>query len=217
MSGSGSPGPAVRAFVQARMSSARFPGKVLAPLAGRPLVTHVVDRARAGLPGGAVTVLTSAEATDDPLACYVAAEGVDVRRGSLDDVVGRFVAALADRPCEWFYRVSADSPLVDPALFPRLAECIGPGVDIVTNVFPRTFPHGLSLELVRTTAFLRLAAEDLDASQREHVTKAFYDEPGRWRIVNVAAGPEEAGGPDVAVDTVDDLARVEAILCKVRA
>ncbi|MEZ5100173.1 MAG: hypothetical protein R3C15_10325 [Thermoleophilia bacterium] len=54
--------------VQARMSSARLPGKVLRELAGRPLLAHVLDRVRQVGNADVVVLATSTEASDDPVA-----------------------------------------------------------------------------------------------------------------------------------------------------
>src|SRR6185503_15435408 len=112
--------PAFRVFVQARMSSQRFPGKVLAPFRGEPIISHVVARAAAAVPRDAITVATSSERSDDPLVRYLEGEGVSVFRGPLDDVLGRFQACLSAHPCEWLFRVCADSPLLDHHVILRM-------------------------------------------------------------------------------------------------
>ena len=91
------------------MSSRRFPGKVLAPFRGRPLIAHVIDAARAALPDVAPVVVTSDEPTDAPLVAYLASEGVACFRGPLDDVLGRLVACLDRHPCDWVLRLCGDA------------------------------------------------------------------------------------------------------------
>lgn len=205
---------ATRVLVQARMTSSRFPGKVLAPLAGKPLVRHVLDRA-AGVAGRENVVLaTSAHATDAPLAQFAESLGYAVHRGDLDDVVARLQGALRAHPAERFFRVCADSPLLDPALLRRALALASPDVDLVTNVHPRTFPRGRSVELVKASTFLALDSKRLAEDEREHVTLHLYRRADRFRIVNFIATPEEASLPGLAVDTVDDLRRVEEILAK---
>ena len=194
------------------MTSRRFPGKVLAPFRGAPLVSHVVERAAEALGADRVTVLTSVERSDDPLVAYLVAEGIDVFRGPLDDVFGRFRSCLAVRPCDWVARISADSPLLDPAVLRQLAAvaaAAGDTLDVVTNVAPRTFPHGQSVELVRSAAFLAVAAAGLSPAEREHVMPYFYARPEAYRIRNVESGDPSLVGRSLAVDTVDDLARLE--------
>lgn len=207
------PAEPVRAFIQARMSSRRFPGKVLAPFRGAPLVSHVVARAAEALGAGRVTVLTSTDRTDDPLAAFLRAEGVDVFRGPLDDVFGRFRACLVVRPCDWVARVSADSPLLDAALLREMAAAAvaaGDSLDLLTNVAPRTYPHGLSIEVVRSAVLLAVDVAALSPPEREHVTPVFYASPGAYRIRNVESGDPALAATSLAVDTLEDLARLEA-------
>lgn len=204
----------LRAFVQARMSSSRFPGKVLAPLAGKPLIDHVMDRVAQAVPRAHIVVAMSTERTDDPLAAHVASRGLAVFRGPLDDVVARFQGCLRAHPCERFYRVCADSPLVDPKMLEALGAAAeaDASLDLVTNVQRRTFPRGQSAELLRAAAFARLDPAALTREEREHVTKHYYDHPQRFRIRNLESGDASLGTTSLAVDTVEDLARLERLL-----
>ncbi len=112
----------IRAFVQARMRSSRFPGKVLAPFRGEPIVRHVLRAVATAIPPEAIVLVTSADPSDDPLACYVARLGFSVWRGPLDDVFERFCEAARAFPSEWILRVSADSPLLDAGILQRVVD-----------------------------------------------------------------------------------------------
>ncbi len=199
-----------RAFIQARLSSTRFPGKVLAPFRGRTVLGHVVERCAAAVGLERVVVATSTDPTDDAVAAHARERGAAVFRGPLEDVFGRLRACLLAHPADWFFRVSADSPLVDPAIMKAMLPLAVPGLDLVTNVFPRSFPKGQSAELLRAAAFLAVDPAVLTASQREHVTTAFYDHPERYRILNVESGRPDWPGAPLVVDTREDLARLEA-------
>jgi spore coat polysaccharide biosynthesis protein SpsF len=203
----------MRAIIQARMSSARFPAKVLAPLAGKPVIRHVVERVASVLPVERIIVATSDQASDDPLASYVRQLGPAVVRGPLDDVAARFRQSLAAHPCEWFIRICADSPLLDPQLLQRMIGIAeGSDADLVTNIHPRTFPAGQSLELVRSATFLAIDAAALDRDDREHVTRCYYRRPQAFRIVNVEREGGGRGGDSLAVDTPEDLDRLNELL-----
>ena len=192
------------------MGSQRFPGKVLAPLAGKPLIEHVLDRVAKSVPRNLIVLCTTRDYTDEPLARFVRDWCfVQVYRGPTENVVERFQGALTEYPCERFFRVCGDSPLLDPGLFKRFLRVKG-NPDLVTNVFPRTFPKGQSLELIRADTFSRLRG--LTGAQREHPTKVFYDHPGDYSIVNVASTIKDRGCGNVAVDTLDDLRRIEGLL-----
>jgi spore coat polysaccharide biosynthesis protein SpsF (cytidylyltransferase family) len=194
------------------MSSRRFPGKVLAPFRGRPLVRHVLDAVERAFAGTMpATVVTSVDPTDDPLASYLESEGIDVFRGDLENVFGRFRACLLTRPCDWVLRINADSPLMSATVLRRVAERGESGCDVVTTTRPRTFPVGQNAELIRAALFADVDDAELTDEDREHVTGFFYRQPDRFRTVNVScADPARAALP-LAVDTVDDLHRLEAL------
>lgn len=202
----------VRIFVQARMSSRRFPGKVLAPLAGRPMIDHVLERCGLAFGADRVVLATSREASDDALAAHVRALGVRVFRGPLGDVFSRFQECLAAYPCEWLVRISADSPLIDSRLIVRVAELRSPQLDLVTNVQQRTFPPGQSVEVVRGDCFAAIDAAALSAEEREHVTLAFYRAPGKYRIRGVLSRDPALARQSLSVDTPEDLHAVEALI-----
>ena len=198
-------------LVQARMSSRRFPGKVLAPLCGRPVIAHVLERVAEVVGRQRVILLTSEHASDDPLASYVATNlDMTVFRGSLDDVMARFQGCLRAHPCKWFVRISGDSPAIDSGLLTWMLARVTDDLDLLSNVVRRTFPPGLSIEVVRSRTMLDLCSADLAADEREHVTPHFYRHPDRFRIRNVSNGAEV--GASVAVDTLEDLESVERLL-----
>lgn len=200
--------------VQARMSSSRFPGKVLAPLRGQPLIAHVLRRLVEVPQARALILVTSEDRSDDPLAAYARNDlGVSVFRGDLNNVVARFQGCLRKFPCEWFVRISGDSPLIDPRLVSAMwGQMPDSDCDILTNVAPRTFPPGQSVEIVRTSALLALDATALDRDEQEHVTLHFYRNPERFRILNVRSVDPSIASKRFVVDSVEDLRALEVAL-----
>jgi len=115
----------VIAGVQARTSSSRLPRKVLADVAGKPLILRVVERARASLRVDDVVVLTSTDPSDDELVLLLEREGVPVRRGPLDDVLARYEALLKEHHPRYVVRITGDSPLMTPLWIPMLPVVAG--------------------------------------------------------------------------------------------
>ncbi|SMP68088.1 spore coat polysaccharide biosynthesis protein SpsF [Desulfonatronum zhilinae] len=162
-------------IIQARMSSARYPGKMLAPFFGKPLLSHVVERIQASQISSPVVLATSVDEADTPLALYSKSLDIPVVRGPREDVLGRFAVALHEHPCDAFFRVCGDSPLLLSYLFQRAVVLFSRGeFDLITNVFPRTFPVGMSVELVRISTFLEAEKSIKARDDREHVTRFFY-------------------------------------------
>lgn len=203
----------VRVFIQARMSSSRFPGKMLAPLAGRPVLAHVVANASVAVGLDRVVVLTSSNATDDPLACYAEQVlQVAVYRGELVNVFGRFQAGLLAYPCQWFVRVCGDSPLIDPRLIIKMIQRIRPQDDLVTNVAKRTFPPGQSVEILKSSTFTMINASTLDAAEKEHVTSKYYANPDLYVVNSVQSVSPALASQKMVVDSLEDLLFLEKSL-----
>ncbi len=193
------------------MGSSRYPGKVLAPFRGEPIIQHVVRAVGAAVGPEAVVVATTDSTSDDPLVAYLDTLGVRSFRGPADDVYERFRRCLAAHPAEWVLRVGSDSPLLPPPVVRRVVEAADdPGLDLVSTIVVRTYRHGENAELVRAASLLALADEDLTADDREHVTAFFYRHPQRFSIKSIEAPTPAAAGTSIAVDTVDDLVRLEA-------
>lgn len=199
-------------IVQARTGSTRCPAKVMRPVAGRRLIDYTLDaleRCQAARP---LIVATSDEALDDALAAHCAARGVPVVRGPHLDVAARYRLVLERFPVKAFVRVSGDSPLIDRRLVDRAVERFRESVpDLVTNVFPRSFPKGQSVEVVHAAAFLAAEAQMTDPADREHVTPWFYARPELYRIVNLTA-EADADGTSMVVDTEEDFDRFRAVV-----
>lgn len=201
----------VVAIVQARMSSRRFPGKVLTPFKGRAILEHVLTAAESVVGRSRVILATSVEGSDDPLATFAETRRTRVVRGDLANVLARFQAAAQATDAEWVLRVSADSPLLDPEVLRRVIAAADATADVVTTIRPRTFPKGRNAELIRRSALLAIDAAHATADEREHVTPYFYNRPDRFRIRNVESGHPEWAEASLAVDTPADLAHLERL------
>jgi len=198
-----------RVFLQARMSSRRFPGKMLAPLAGRPMIAWLLERLGAAVGRERLVLATSEDATDLPLAHFAERYGYQVFRGGLDNVFERFQACARVHPAPWVVRICGDSPMLDPGLIPMLLAHCHAGIDLVTNVATRTFPPGQSVEILSAETLQSVNAQELNAEECEHPTQVFYRNPARYSIRNIAATNPEWPRLSFVVDTLEDLRRLE--------
>jgi spore coat polysaccharide biosynthesis protein SpsF len=178
------------AFIQARMGSARLPGKVLAPLAGRPTLLRVVDRVRAASSIDSAVVLTTTEPRDDAIAELCGRSEVPFMRGSESDVLDRFAAASATFGPDLVVRVTADCPLVDPAVIDKLTALFARRpelayVSVATGaVGPECgylrYPDGLDAEAFPASVLATAAAQAREPFEREHVTPFIRKQPDRF-------------------------------------
>ena len=203
----------IRALIQARMSSRRFPGKALAPLAGTPIIEQLLQRVARVFPPQRICLLTSDRHADDPLALFVSSLGYEVFRGSSDDVFDRYRTYLEKHPCDYFFRLTGDSPLLDDRILVRmisLAERKRP--DMITNLLPRTWPRGQSAELLAFEPFMAIDEGRLTKADREQVTRWYYGHTSSFSIENVALPQGEYRRDDMAVETVADLDRLTGMI-----
>ncbi len=183
------------AILQARTTSSRLPGKVMASVLGEPMISRQIERLRRSSRIDALVVATSVDPSDDVLAARCEAIGVGVHRGALDDVLGRFCGALERYPdADTVIRLTADCPLADWTVIDQvIAHHHDTGADYTANTpAVRTFPHGLDTEVVRADVLLEAGREARDPYEREHVTPFVYRRPERYRMAWVSRHPSLA-------------------------
>ena len=175
------------AIIQARSNSKRFKNKVLHSIYGKPLIQHVIDRVNKSRFVSKLLVATSINSKDDKLVNYLKKSKIKTYRGDLKNVAARMLSAANLNKANFFVRISGDSPLIDYKLIDRIIKVHkknGKKFDIVTNVFPRSFPKGQSVELVKT----KILKENLHVFTKldlEHVTKYFYKNYKKFKIKNI--------------------------------
>ena len=218
MAGSPRQDARVVAIVQARMSSSRLRGKVLADIGGEPAIHLLLRRLRRAREVAEVVVATSLHPDDDSLVDAVAPLDVRIFRGPLEDVLERFRIAGEQAACEAVVRITGDCPLIDPAVVDLVVRRWRDGdEDYVANVVPpRTYPTGLDVEVVSWPALVAAAAEATAPEEREHVTPFVRDRPDRFRQARVDLHPP-AADLHLSIDKADDLDRIRAVVAAVGA
>ncbi len=152
-------------IVQARMSSSRFPGKSLALIGDKPLIYYVVKRLE--LVGIPVIVATSCETSDDPLAKYLESQGIKIFRGSLNNVLDRYIGAAEELNVDKIVRITADNPLVDIVALKKTL-LLFQRYDYVDGIYSNGFIKGTGFELVNLAELKSIKTQEL--YYLEHVT-----------------------------------------------
>jgi spore coat polysaccharide biosynthesis protein SpsF len=199
------------AIVQARMGSSRLPGKVLRELGGRTVLSWVVRAARDSEAIEQVVVATTNDGADAAIVQECTTEGVPCVRGPSDDVLARFLLALEHHPADTVVRLTADCPLLDPAVI-RMAVNAHEGGDVeyVSTLHPRSLPRGLDVEVVAADA-LRRADARATGAHRAHVTSFVATHPESFRVANLSFAPP-ADDLRVTIDTDDDARLLDAVV-----
>lgn len=199
------------AIIQARMSSQRLPGKVMAEINGKPMLYHVVTRARQAKMISVAAVATSDHHGDDIIEMFCNENGIGCFRGNLDDVLDRYYQAARYFKAEVIVRLTADCPLLDPDIIDRVAETFFQGsFDYASNILECTYPDGLDTEVFSFKALERAWNEALLKSEREHVTPYIRNHPETFRLANVSH-TEDVSRMRWTVDEREDLDFVRSV------
>ena len=197
--------------IQARMSSTRLPGKLLGPVAGRPLIAVLFDRVRDARVDE-WWMATTDERTDDVTAAWGVAMGLEVFRGDREDVLSRFAEIAVLRRPDWIVRLTADNPFVDAGIIDALvggAETAAQTIQHVGEGHARQLPLGFVPEVVRGDAIITLNRLDLPAHDRAHVTSRIREGPASQAAAIDPSWPRRPAWR-WTVDTPADLAMADA-------
>ncbi len=174
------------------------------------MIGRQIERLRRSTLLDGLVVATSADPSDDPLVAFLSSLDVPVVRGSLDDVLGRFVALLDEYSPEVIVRLTADCPLASPYVVDQVIRAFSPSVDYVSNTLEPTWPDGLEVEVVRAEALRWVMENSDDPHEHEHVTLGVYRRPERFGCVNVV-GNLDLSALRWTVDDADDLFFVRSV------
>ena len=195
------------------MGSPRLPGKVLKPVAGKPLLWHIVHRLKACRLIKDIAIATTTNVMDEAIVEWGAAEGVTVVRGPEDDALACFARAAELLDADIVVRVSSDAPFLDAGYIDHLvASMIEQGGDYVLMEDGALCGHECVDPLTRRALDKLMMDAGDDPAAREHVTGYFKVHPDFVKIARAAPYPPLArNGGRLTIDTPDDLAFVEAV------
>jgi spore coat polysaccharide biosynthesis protein SpsF (cytidylyltransferase family) len=150
--------PHVVALIQCRMGSTRLPEKVMMDLCGKPVIGKIFDRLKACRTVDEIVICTADTPQNQVIVDYANANHLPVHAGSENDLVDRIYQMAKRFHADVVIRVTADCPLVDPALVDRLvdASIADPTLEYITNILPPTFPDGLDLDVVSMKAIQKV-------------------------------------------------------------
>ena len=210
--------PRVVAIVSARMASARYPGKALAPLAGRPLLEVLLERVASCPVLDTVALATSSREENGPLAALAQRMGIPVFRGEEDDVLRRLIDCAKHLGADHVVRVTGDNPLTDLETMERLVERHLETSAEYTYVPGEALLMGILSEVISRGALER-SWERGEARHRSELSTLYIKEhPREFRIqtVDLPAGlyrPQYR----LTVDEADDVRLMQALFDRLAA
>lgn len=184
--------------IQTRTGSTRLPGKSLLPLLGLPLFVQQVKRVQAASTAGKVVVATTTDKEDDAIEAICQQYEIDCFRGHPTDLLDRHYQAAKHFGATHVVKIPSDCPLIDPKVINDVIGYYGQHAEIfdfVSNLHPATWPDGNDVEIMSFNLLEQAWQSATKDYEREHTTPWIWDQPGKFRIGNVAM----ASGQDLSM------------------
>jgi len=198
--------------LQARMGSSRLPGKALRPLAGRPLVWHMVDRMRRTGLCEELVLATTSDLRNEPLVNFAEQEGLMVVRAEMeDDLADRIALAVKATGADYILKTAGDCPLIDPAVMTEMVrQGVAAGADFCSNRVRWSYPLGLSCDVISARSILWCDEHLTSAEDRELFAVYIRDHPEQFKVVSLEH-QEDLSEHGWTVDTPEDFTFVSSI------
>ena len=200
-------------IVQARSSSSRLPGKVLMDIGGQPMLLRQIARLKEGLGELPIVVATSTESSDDSIEELCQNNNIHCYRGSLDDVMFRFIQCAIEYKFDYVVRVGGDDPLIDPNCCSTLISMHQNKLyDFMYASNREGWPYGCAAELISIDALRNIHPKANSIFYKEHIIPYFFDHPEEFNILKVKA-PANINRPKFyfTVDFEEDLELIKRI------
>ena len=203
-------------FIQARMSSSRSPGKVAADIFGKPMVLRQLERLRDGNKDIEIVCVTSTDSTDNLIEEICSENNFHCFRGSLDNVLNRYISAADFFNVKNIIRIGGDDPLVDVDQVDILiSEQKKTDADFLFTSHKNGWPLGTVAELISVHALKYIAAKTRDPLYLEHISPWFHHNCDDYKCIPVNA-PSHLRRAEYffTVDYPEDLVMVTSIFEK---
>lgn len=207
------PKPKIGIIIQARMTSKRFPGKVMHELCGKPVLEHIIQRAKKirapkGLKSEVIVAVPDTEESE-PILQLADSLGISNYCGPEHNVLRRYYDAAMFFKFDYVMRITGDCPFIDPRVCSEILQLlIWRKLDYTSNIYPRrTYPQGLDCEcftLDCLEAAFKLTDQLYDL---EHVTP-WMQRTEEIRKANVEQR-DDMSHKNWCVDYPADIARLE--------
>lgn len=201
-------------IIQARQGSTRLPGKAMMEVLGKPLLGYLLERVKRSKLVHDIIVATTELQNDDAIAAFCRQENVRCYRGSVEDVLARYLDAAQEASADVIVRVTGDCPVICPEIIDKAVSGYlshYPIVDYVSNTVKRTYPRGMDVEVFSYACLKTAAAKSVSAADREHVTPYIYRHPEQFNIESIVDSADHSHFR-WTVDTPEDFTLISKLI-----
>jgi spore coat polysaccharide biosynthesis protein SpsF (cytidylyltransferase family) len=172
-------------MIQARTGSKRFPRKVLAKIKNKPMIWHVINRAKKVSNVQQIILVTTKRKEDKILLGLAERLRVKAFAGHTYDVLARYYNCASKFNADPIIRITGDCPLIDPTIINKMLKFyLENDYDYVCNIMNPTYPDGLDVEIFSFNVLEKINKLSKMKSEREHVTPFIRKNLQKFRTFN---------------------------------
>jgi spore coat polysaccharide biosynthesis protein SpsF len=200
-------------IIQARMGSARLPGKTLLKIDNKNTVLDsVINQLSFSKLIDKIVIATTNLQSDNVIEDFAKNLNLEIFRGDSDNVLDRYFQCAQFFSFDTIVRITADNPLIDPNIVDLIInEYNNTKCDYITNVLDRTFPYGTEVEVFSIISLEKSWRNAKKPSELEHVTPFIRDPNNKFIIKNIK-NKENMSYLRYTVDRIEDLTLIKKIL-----
>lgn len=180
--------PQIAIVIQARTGSSRLPGKIMLPLAGKPMLVRMYERVAASKTPKEIIVATTTDVEDDAVVDLCEANDIKYFRGHPTDLLDRHYKAGLESGADIVVKIPSDCPLICPDVIDNVLNLYlenQGSFDFVSNLHPATHPDGNDVEVIPMKILEQVWKESDRDFEREHTTPYIWERPEKFRIGNL--------------------------------
>lgn len=198
-------------IILCRYDSNRLPGKILKKINGKPVLDYIIERLKLVDGNYQICIATSKYQSDEPLVNYCKQKRISFFRGNKNNVAKRFLDCSLEMKIDYAVRINGDNIFTDPSIITNMLNIAKSNKWIfITNVLKRTFPEGISVEIIKVS-HLKEKIALFDKYEQEHVMPYFYKNLIEDEIFNYYNTNEDLSVFKLALDTKKDFLFLSSI------
>ena len=199
-------------LVQARVTSKRLPGKMIKKINGNSILEILIDRLKLSKRISEIIILTSKNKSDNSIVQICKLKKIKFYRGPLNNVAKRFYEIDKKKNTKSFIRICGDSPLIDHNLIDKAISKFNlKKHDLLTNIFPRTYPKGQSIEIINSKTYKDYFSSFKKKNHKEHVTTYFYDNFKKFKMYKLKNNVNQSN-INLSIDTIEDFDKMKKLI-----
>jgi len=201
-------------IITVRIDSKRLPGKVLKKINGKEISKYIYERLEmTNVDKENIIFATSDEIKDDKIEEFCHKNSYSCFRGAKNNVALRLLNCAKYFGFDAFIRINGDNVFTDKNIINEMIKIFKNNkYDIITNVPSRTFPYGISVEIIRTKFYDNIYPHITDYSDREHVTTYIYKNIDRFNVYSYKSNNKKFKDVKLALDTEKDFKIITKII-----